>query len=39
MIAIISIVLSVIALKDLENKSHEKQVKKRLRKGRVIFRR
>ena len=36
-IAIISIILSVIALKDLENKIHVDQVKKKLFKGRVIF--
>ena len=36
-IAIISIALSVVALIDLENKSHVGQVKKKLFKGRVIF--
>lgn len=36
-IAIISIALSVIALINLENKSHLKQVKKKLFKGRVVF--
>jgi hypothetical protein len=38
-IAIISIALSVIALRDLENKSHISQVKKKLSKGRVVFHR
>ena len=36
-IAVISIILSVISLKDLENKSHLGQVKKKLLKGRVVF--
>jgi hypothetical protein len=38
-IAIISIILSVIALIDLENKSHADGVKKKLFKGRVVFHR
>ena len=33
----ISIILSIIALIDLENKSHVGQVKKKLFKGRVVF--
>ena len=36
-IAIISVIFSVIALADLENKSHIGQVKKKLSKGRVVF--
>ena len=36
-IAIISIALSIIALINLENKSHVAQVKKKLFKGRVVF--
>ncbi len=36
-IAIISIILSAIALIDLGNKAHERQVKKKLFKGRVVF--
>jgi hypothetical protein len=37
LIMIISIVLAVVALRDLENKSHIGQVKKKLSKGRVVF--
>jgi len=36
-IAIISIILSAIALRDLENKSHVSHAKKKLFKGRVVF--
>ena len=36
-ILIISIILAAGSLRDLENKSHEKLVKKKLFKGRVIF--
>jgi hypothetical protein len=36
-IAVISIILAVVALRDLENKSHIGQVKKKLSKGRVVF--
>jgi hypothetical protein len=36
-IAVVSIILSIIALKDIENKSNIGQAKKKLFKGRVIF--
>ena len=38
-IAIASIVLSLVSLKNLNNKSHLNSVKKKLSKGRVIFHR
>lgn len=38
-IAIISIILAVKALIDLENKSHIDKAKKKLLKGRVVFHR
>jgi hypothetical protein len=36
-IAVISIALSIVALKKLEDKSHLKHVEKKLFKGRVVF--
>ncbi len=36
-IAVISIILSVIALKDLEDKSHVSQAKRKLFEKRVVF--
>ena len=38
-IAIISVALSLVSLKNLNNKSHLQSVKKKLSKGRVIFHR
>lgn len=38
-LAVIAVVLSVIALVDLENKSHIDKTKKKLSKGRVVFHR
>lgn len=38
-ITVMSVILSVISLRDLENKSHLGQVKKKLSKGRVVFHR
>lgn len=38
-IAIISVILSFVSLKNLNNKSHLGEVKKKLSKGRVIFHR
>jgi hypothetical protein len=36
-IAIISVIFSVVALISLENKSHLEKVKKKLSQGRVVF--
>lgn len=36
-ISVLSVILAVVSLRDLENKSHESLVKKKLFKGRVVF--
>jgi len=38
-IAVVSVILSLTGLKNLNNKSHLREVKKKLLKGRVIFHR
>lgn len=36
-IAIISVILSLVSLRNLTNKSHLREVKRKLSKGRVVF--